>query len=90
MAAVALMCLSVAAPALLADEIERHEPEIDVFALMTGKCRTLKVADRDFQYTTVAFSHSPGGRSDFTVPFNACAPLKAEPVIHRRRPPSAS
>jgi hypothetical protein len=69
-AAVALMSFSVVSPALLADEVERHEPEIDVFALMTGKCSTLKVADHDFQCTTVAFSHSPGGRSGFTVPLN--------------------
>jgi hypothetical protein len=68
--AVALMLFSVVSPALPADEIERHEPEIDVFASMTGKCSTLKVAGRDFQCTTVAFSHSPGGRSGFTVPLN--------------------
>ena len=37
---------------------------------MTGKCSTLKVAERDFSCTTVAFSHSPGGRSGFTVPLN--------------------
>ena len=53
-----------------ADENERHEPEIDMFASMTGKCSTLKVAERDFSCTTVAFSHSPGGRSGFTVPLN--------------------
>ena len=41
-----------------------------MFALMAGKCSTLKVAERDFACTTVAFSHSPGGRSGFTVPLN--------------------
>lgn len=56
--------------AVLADENERHEPEIDMFASMSGKCSTLKVADRDFGCTTVAFSHNPGGRSGFTVPLN--------------------
>jgi hypothetical protein len=44
------------------------QPEIDIFALMAGKCTTLKVAERDFACTSVAFSHSPGGRSAFTVP----------------------
>ncbi len=35
---------------------------------MTGTCSTLKVAEREFVCSTVAFSHSPGGRSGFTVP----------------------
>lgn len=63
--AVALTCFLIASVALLADE-----PEIDVFASMAGKCSTLKVAERDFACTSVAFSHSPGGRSSFTVPLN--------------------
>jgi hypothetical protein len=41
-----------------------------MFASMAGKCSTLKVAERDFACTSVAFSHSPGGRSGFTVPLN--------------------
>jgi hypothetical protein len=69
-AAVALMSFSITSVALLADEVERHGPEVDMFASMTGKCSTLKVAERDFSCTSVAFSHSPGGRSGFTVPLN--------------------
>jgi hypothetical protein len=69
-AAVAFMCFSMSSVGVFADETERHEPEIDMFASMTGKCSTLKVAGRDFSCTTVAFSHSPGGRSGFTVPLN--------------------
>jgi hypothetical protein len=46
------------------------QPEIDMFALMAGRCSTLKVAERDFGCTSIAFSHSPGGRSAFTVPLN--------------------
>jgi hypothetical protein len=69
-AAFAFMLLSLPADALFADPIERHEPELDMFASMTGKCSTLKVAESDFSCTTVAFSHSPGGRSGFTVPLN--------------------
>jgi hypothetical protein len=69
-AAVALMSFSTTLVAVLADENERHGPEIDMFASMSGKCTTLKVAERDFACTTVAFSHSPGGRSGFTVPLN--------------------
>ena len=67
-AAVAFMCFSIGSVALFADE--RHGPEIDLFASMTGKCSKLKVAERDFSCTSVAFSHSPGGRSGFTVPLN--------------------
>jgi len=69
-AAAAFMSFSMRSAAVFANEIERHEPEIDMFASMSGKCSTLKVADRDFSCTTVAFSHSPGGRSGFTVPLN--------------------
>lgn len=61
--ALAFVSFSIASGALLADEIET-----DVFASMTGKCTRLRVADRDFTCTSVAFSHSPGGRSGFTVP----------------------
>jgi hypothetical protein len=63
--AVAFISFPIASVALLADEVERHEPEIDMFASMAGKCSTLKVAERDF-----ACSHSPGGRSGFIVPLN--------------------
>jgi hypothetical protein len=63
--AVAFPSFLIASVALLADE-----PEIDMFASMAGKCSTLKVEERDFACTSVAFSHSPGGRSGFTVPLN--------------------
>src|SRR5712672_1823317 len=68
--AVAFICFPIASVALLAEEVERHEPEIDMFASMAGKCSTLKVAERDFSCTSVAFFHSPGGRSSFAVPLN--------------------
>ena len=51
-------------------ELFAVEIEVDVFASMAGKCSTLKIAERDFACTSVAFSHSPGGRSGFTVPLN--------------------
>jgi hypothetical protein len=69
-AAIASMCFSMTDIAVCADENERPGPEIDMFASMSGKCSTLKVAERDFSCTMVAFSHSPGGRSGFTVPLN--------------------
>lgn len=69
-AAVVFMSFSVTSVAVFADETEWHGPEIDMFASMSGTCSTLKIAERDFSCTTVAFSHSPGGRSGFTVPLN--------------------
>jgi hypothetical protein len=57
--------LSIASVALRAEEIES-----DVFASMAGKCSSLKVAERNFACSSLAFSHSPGGRSAFTVPLN--------------------
>jgi hypothetical protein len=59
--AVAFISFPIAAVALLADEVERHEPEIDMFASMAGKCSTLKVAERDFACTTVPSPIAPGG-----------------------------
>ena len=41
-----------------------------MFASMAGKCSALKIAERDFACATVAFFHSPGGRSSFTVPLD--------------------
>lgn len=68
--AVASISLVTASGALVADETERHQPDIDVFASMAGKCRSVKVAERDFVCTSVAFFHSPGGRSSFALPLN--------------------
>ena len=68
--AAAFISLSVTSIVFAAGEVERYEPEIDMFASMTGKCGTLKIAERDFVCTSIAFSHSPGGRSGFTVPLN--------------------
>jgi len=63
--AIAFVFFPLAPSVLVAQQIES-----DLFASMTGKCITLKVADRDFTCSSVAFSHSPGGRSGFTVPLN--------------------
>lgn len=68
--AAAAFSISIASVALFADEVERQGPELDMFASMSGKCTTLKVAERDFACTAVAFTHSPGGRSEFIVPVN--------------------
>jgi hypothetical protein len=46
---------------------EGDKPDVDLYALMTGKCRTLKVAGRDFGCKIVAYFHSEQGRAKFTV-----------------------
>jgi hypothetical protein len=68
--AVAFISFSTTSGTLVADEGERHEPDIDMFASMAGKCSAVKVADHDFTCKSVAFFHTPGGRSSFAVPLN--------------------
>jgi hypothetical protein len=66
--ALALACsLLLAAPAC-AEEAPR--PDVDLYALMTGKCSRLSVAGRDFGCKLVAYFHSEKGRANFTVPID--------------------
>src|ERR1700687_3570294 len=51
----------------VANETKREEPDIDMFALMSGKCSTLRVAGRDFACRAVAYFHTQHGRANFTV-----------------------
>jgi hypothetical protein len=50
-----------------ANEVKPQEPDTDLFALMSGRCPTLKVAGRDFACRTVAYAHSSRGRAYFTI-----------------------
>jgi hypothetical protein len=52
---------------LVSNETKPPEADIDMFAYMTGKCSTLKVAGRDFACRAVAYFHSQQGRANFTV-----------------------
>jgi hypothetical protein len=60
--------ISAAAFALLAAP-SWAEPvyDIDLYALLSGKCATLRIAGRDFACKAVAYFHSQQGRADFTV-----------------------
>lgn len=40
---------------------------VDLLALMSGHCKTLKVAGRTFACKTVAYAHGDGGRVNFAV-----------------------
>ena len=51
----------------VSNETKPQEPDADLFALMSGKCSTLKIAGRDFACKAVAFFHSEQGRTNFTV-----------------------
>ena len=52
---------------LAANETRPKEPDTDIFALMSGKCSTLRIAGRDFACRKVAFFHNENGRVNFTV-----------------------
>ena len=41
--------------------------DIDMYALMSGTCTTLRIAGNDFACKAVAYFHSQKGRADFTV-----------------------
>jgi len=61
----AVAILFLATPSVA--EPSRQEPDIDMFALMTGKCSTLKIAGRDFACRSVAYFHSQQGRAHFRL-----------------------
>ena len=57
-------CLAQTAPAPIT---EHERPDIDLYAMMSGNCKTLRVAGRNFACKIVAFFHSERGRASFTV-----------------------
>src|ERR1700758_3105408 len=52
---------------------EPAKPDIDLYAHMSGNCRKLKVAGRDFSCKVVAYFHSEKGRANFTVALDDAA-----------------
>jgi hypothetical protein len=51
----------------LPEQLEQQDPDIDIYALMTGKCPTLRVAGRDFACKVIGFFHGEHGRVNFTA-----------------------
>ncbi len=45
----------------------QHHALIDLLALVSGNCRTLKIAGREFGCRTVAYAHADKGRVNFAV-----------------------
>ncbi|SDT61439.1 hypothetical protein SAMN05444158_7515 [Bradyrhizobium canariense] len=43
------------------------DPDTDIFAKMSGRCSTLKIAGRDYACRAVAFFHNEQGRGNFTI-----------------------
>jgi len=65
--AFALAIIFIAMPARASDELHRQEPDTVIFAMMSGRCSTLKIAGRDFACRAVAFFQTEEGRANFTV-----------------------
>jgi hypothetical protein len=65
--ALALATVFIAMPARASDELHRQEPDTVIFAMMSGRCSTFKVAGRDFACRAVAFFQTEEGRANFTV-----------------------
>jgi hypothetical protein len=51
----------------VANDTKRQEPDIDMYASMSGKCITLRIAGRDFACRSVAYFHGQQGRANFSV-----------------------
>jgi hypothetical protein len=54
----------------VANETKEPEPATDIFAVMSGKCSTLRVAGRDFSCRAVAYFHREHGRANFAIALN--------------------
>ena len=73
--AVTILAVALATPCLAepAAPIRVNSPQvlqnsfIDLLALMSGHCKTLKVAGRSFACKTVAYAHGDSGRVNFAV-----------------------
>jgi hypothetical protein len=59
--------LAETAPPPIAADIDRQDPDIDVYALMSGNCPTLKIDGTKFTCKTMGFFHGMHGRVSFTV-----------------------
>ena len=61
--AFALATIFIAVPAYGQDELQRQEPDTVIFAMMSGRCSTLKAAGRDLACRAVAFFQTEEGRA---------------------------
>jgi hypothetical protein len=61
------VALVAAMPSLTAGAVEREEPDIDMYAHISGKCTKLRIAGSDFGCKAVAYFHGQQGRAHFTI-----------------------
>jgi hypothetical protein len=61
------VAVCLATPSLAED---RQATDIDMFAVMSGRCSTLRIAGRDFKCSSIAFFHDQHGRARFTIALN--------------------
>jgi hypothetical protein len=66
----AVSALFLASASAASPQADQTKPEIDLYALMSGSCETLKVAGQDFACKLVGYFHSEKGRASFTVPLD--------------------
>jgi hypothetical protein len=66
-------------PLIFVSDEPKAEPNTIVFALMSGKCPTLKIAGRDFGCRAVAFFQTEEGRANFTIALDD--PADAEHIV---------
>ena len=59
--------LIAATPSLAAGATEHQEPDIDMYAHISGRCTTLRIEGRDFGCKAVAYFHGQQGRAHFTI-----------------------
>lgn len=59
--------LLAATPSLTAGALEREEPDIDMYAHISGKCTKLRIDGSDYGCKAVAYFHGQQGRAHFTI-----------------------
>ncbi len=55
------------APTRVNNQVEQQNSFIDLLALMSGQCKTLTIAGREFACKAVAYAHGDKGRVNFAV-----------------------
>ena len=59
--------LLAAMPSMTAGAVEREEPDIDMYAHISGKCTKLRIDGSDYGCKAVAYFHGQQGRAHFTI-----------------------
>ena len=59
--------LLAATSSLTAGAVEREEPDIDMYAHISGKCTKLRIDGSDYGCKAVAYFHGQQGRAHFTI-----------------------